>query len=391
MKTVALGGVAQFIRGVTFKPTDVADEPAQDLVGVMRTKNVQEELDLSDVIYIPKALRQRPDQTIRFQDTLISSANSWEIVGKCCWVPELSGSFVIGGFITGIRVTSEHLDARYLYRWLSSSWTQSLLRSTANQTTNIANLNLRRCEALEIPLPSLIEQRRIVEILDQSASLRAKHRQVRDHLDELGQSIYLDMFGDPLTDSPSQRSLGEVGEIVTGNTPSRAVARNYGDDGIEWIKSDNLGGTFATTAGERLTSIGQRTARVVPSGSVLVTCIAGSPNSIGKASLVDRDVAFNQQMNAIVPSAAINGRFLLEQLRAAPNLIRRKSTSGMKGLVSKSTFASIQVHVPPLDRQRRFAELAHDIDRMRAQEAIASTVIDRFNDSLQTRAFSGEL
>lgn len=147
MKTVALGDIPSFIRGVTFKPGDVLDRPIETSVGVMRTKNVQVELDTSDILQIPRDLVRRPDQYLRRGDVLVSSANSWNLVGRCSWVPELAAPAAIGGFVTALRVASDQLEPRYLYRWFSSPRTQAEVRNSANQTTNIANLNLKRCQA----------------------------------------------------------------------------------------------------------------------------------------------------------------------------------------------------------------------------------------------------
>jgi len=183
--------------------------------------------------------------------------------------------------------------------------------------------SLQVLKEVEIPKPPLAEQRRIAAILDQADALRAKRRRVLAHLDSLTQSIFHDMFGDPLTNSRGlpRSSIGSVAPVLTGNSPSRAEAGNFGDE-IEWIKSGNLGGAVATRSEEWLSERGRATARVAPPGPILVTCIAGSPASIGKASLVDREVAFNQQINAILPSSQVDSTFVLGQLKAAPELVR---------------------------------------------------------------------
>lgn len=191
MKTVPLESVATFVRGVTFKPADKSTTG----VAVMRTSNVQERLDLSDVIRIPAELVKRDDQYLRHGDTLISSANSWYAVGRACWVPEPSEPMAIGGFITALRTTSTDVDAKYLYRWFTTPSTQATLRSFSNQTTNIANLNLRLASKMPVPIPSLNEQRRIAAILDHANALRAKRRQVLAHLDALPQAIFHEVFG----------------------------------------------------------------------------------------------------------------------------------------------------------------------------------------------------
>ena len=193
-----LGDVASFIRGITFKPSDIVPVGSPGSVACMRTKNVQSELDLSDVWGIPESFVKRADQYLLTGDLLVSSANSWNLVGKCCRVPQLHWPATFGGFISVLRGDPSQIEARYLYNWFSSPRIQVTVRSFGQQTTNISNLNVGRCLRLCLPLPSLPEQRRIAEILDKADALRAKRRAALAHLDTLTQSIFLDMFGDPV-------------------------------------------------------------------------------------------------------------------------------------------------------------------------------------------------
>lgn len=206
--------------------------------------------------------------------------------------------------------------------------------------------------------PSIEEQQKIVEQRDLQELIQQKRERQRELWAELEKSFFIDMFGNPFTNPkglPMAR-LGDVAEILTGNSPSRADESNFGSD-IEWIKSNNLGGRIATAAEEWLSESGKQKARIAPAGSVLVTCIAGSPESIGKCSLVDRDVAFNQQINAILPSENLSAEFILMQLKTFPELVRQKSSGGMKGLVSKSQFSEIEILNPDPILMKKFIDI----------------------------------
>ena len=283
------------------------------------------------------------------------------------------------------------LDRGYLAHYLSQS---SMVDFAASRTSgaNLPRLSPTVLAQFPIPLPPLSEQRRIAAILDHADALRAKRRRVVADLDALTQSIFHDMFGDPMTNDRSLplTAIGDIAQVVTGNSPSRADAANFGDD-IEWIKSDNLGGATVGTADEGLSEQGRRKARTAPSGSILVTCIAGSRGSIGKASMVDREVAFNQQINAILPSTRVDAAFLLGQLKTAPELVRSKSTGGMKGLVSKSAFQSIEVLAPPIEAQREFSSRVAAVGRHQVSVQHALAADDELFSSLQARAFDGRL
>ena len=295
-------------------------------------------------------------------------------------------------FVRILRTDSEAVDPRYAFHFLRTRTFRDALGPFIRGAT-IQNLSVAAAfDVVQIPTPALVEQRRIAGILDQADALRAKRRQAVAYLDDLTRSIFMDMFGDPLSNRRelARAAIGDVSTVVTGNSPSRADATNFGSE-IEWIKSDNLGRWTAATAEEGLSAKGREKARIAPAGSVLVTCIAGSPKSIGKASIVDREVAFNQQINAVLPSPELEPTFLLAQLKTAPGLVRGKSTGGMKGLVSKSAFESIEILVPPVERQRQFVERNGRVMRQEARLESARIAGEALFESLQSRAFLGEL
>ena len=154
---VRLGDIAEIVRGVTFKPDQVTNADDPEGVVCLRTKNVQSTLDISDLIYTPERAVKNAAQWVRPGDIVISSANSWNLVGKCSWVGTLDFQAAIGGFIVLMRTNSSEIHARYLYRWFSSHRVPPLVRSFGQKMTSISNLNLSRTLALEIPLPPLPE------------------------------------------------------------------------------------------------------------------------------------------------------------------------------------------------------------------------------------------
>lgn len=292
-----------------------------------------------------------------------------------------------------IRARPDVADQRYLLHYLRQDHVRAEGERKMTGSAGQRRVPLHFLSTLPVPLPSVGEQRRIAAILDQADAVRAKRRSSLTRLNDLGRAAFLEMFGDPLGNPRGWRKmrLGDVGEVITGNTPPRSVETNYGA-GIEWIKSDNIntGAYYATGASERLSLSGESVARTAHPDSILVTCIAGSPGSIGNAAMLDRKAAFNQQINAVVPRNC-NPHFLYAQLRVGKKMVQEMSTDGMKGLVSKSRFEQIQVIAPPPALQARFAEKILMIERTRCAAGEALEVIDALFASLQDRAFRGEL
>ena len=283
------------------------------------------------------------------------------------------------------------VDARYGYHAARSL--TPLLEHFAPSTT-VKIVKKSAFAEFQIPLPPLAEQKRIAGILDAADALRAKRREALGQLDTLLQSTFLDMFGDPVTNPMGwdTSALGEVGEVITGNTPSRKHPEYYGED-IEWIKSDNINDPsfVLTEAEERLSVAGKAVARTSPRGSILVTCIAGSPSCIGNAAIADREVAFNQQINAFVPGERIALWFAFGMFWVGKRLVQSASTSSMKGMVSKSAFSAISIPIPPTSLQSRFDAIGESVEHQKASQRAHLAELDTLFTSLQSRAFRGDL
>lgn len=355
-------------------------------------------IDLSSVDNATKAVsavtqvvgREAPSrarQLVAAGDVLVSTVRP--NLNAVAMVPsEFDGATASTGF-TVLRPV-EGVCGRFLFHWVrSSAFVGEMVRKATG--ASYPAVSDRIVKDSRIPLPAMEEQRRIAAILDHADALRAKRRRILAHLDDLNQSTFVDMFGHPVTGSRCPRAaVGSIAEVRTGNSPSRAIPENFGD-AIEWVKSDNLAGGFVERASEGLSARGKSVARIAPAGSILVTCIAGSAASIGRAAVADREVAFNQQINAVLPSGDIHPYFLLTQFKVAPDLVRAKSTGGMKGMVSKSAFQAIEILLPPLGDQREFAKRMERVFALRARVEGLVRLDDELFASLQSRAFKGEL
>ena len=338
------------------------------------------------------ACRARRVDQVAGGETLILNAahSSTHVASKTYYADDkVTGSLATGEWLM-IRWDHEVADPRYGNHWINSPEIRFRLRRLVNGI----HLYPKDVSRLHIPLPPLPEQKRIAAILDAADNLRAKRRESLAQLDTLLQTTFLDMFGDPVTNPMgwSTSAIGELGEVITGNTPSRKNPEYYGD-AIEWIKSDNINDpSFTLTkADERLSKYGRSVARIAPEGSILITCIAGSPSCIGNAGIADRDVAFNQQINAFVPSKHIDMWFAFSFFLVGKRLVQMASTNSMKGMVSKSAFSGIEVPLPPLDLQRRFATIVESLERQKTRLRNHLTELDTLFASLQSRAFNGEL
>lgn len=351
---------------------------------------------MRDVVFVPSELVRREEQRVREGDIVISSANSWSLVGKCCWVPSLSGAYAVGGFVTGLRVTSEHLDSRYLYLWLSSPRIQAALRNTANQTTNIANLNLRRCEELPIPLPPLAEQRRIATILDHADSLRTLNQKTTEHLSDLSQALFVESFGDDLDNQSAP--LEDLASVSSGITKGRKTSDSTRP--VPYLAVVNVqAGYLALDPIKEIDATDAEIARYALAAGDLVLTEGGDPDKLGRGTLWRNELPLCLHQNHIFrvrvsQDAKLEPEYLSAFMasRTARSYFLRaaKQTTGIAS-INMTQLRGLPVFVPPIADQKHYLDRVAAVSRQLHTCTVRSFEVEALFTSLQSRAFSGQL
>lgn len=210
-----------------------------------------------------------------------------------------------------------------------------------------------------------------------------------DMLEDLIKARFVEMFGDPRSNpfGFEKMILKDTCKIITGNTPSRAIDEYYGEF-IEWIKTDNIvsGLLYPTKAIEGLSEKGVKIGRTVDKDSILMACIAGSIASIGRVCITDRRVAFNQQINAIIPQK-YNIHFLYVLLQISKDYLVEDINMALKGILSKSKLEEKEFVVPPKELQEQFADFVNQVNKSKVvvQKSLDETKM--LFDSLMQKYF----
>ena len=253
----------------------------------------------------------------------------------------------------------------------------------------IPHIYFRDYKDEEFDLSSLDEQAGIVKTLNGVVDVIEKRRQQLSNLDVLIKARFVELFGDSKVNPYgfNKVRLKDSCEIVTGNTPSRTVDDYYGDY-IEWIKTDNIMAEmmYPTRATESLSEVGLKVGRYVEKGAILMACIAGSVASIGKVCITDRQVAFNQQINAIVPKK-YNALFLYVLLQTSKDYLVEELNMALKGILSKPKLGEKTFILPPMDQQNDFAAFVAQIDKSKAVVQKALDEAQTLFDSLMQQYF----
>ena len=161
-----LGDVCSFERGITFPSSAKCTIKQPGMIACIRTANVQDNLELDDLWYVGNEyIKGNTEKLVRKNDIIMSSANSRELVGKVSYVHDLTEQMTFGGFVLNIRA-NECILHFFLFLILRTLYLKGYYLTIATQTTNIANLNTKILGNIEVLLPPLTEQVRIINTVN---------------------------------------------------------------------------------------------------------------------------------------------------------------------------------------------------------------------------------
>jgi len=393
-----LGDVADFIRGITYKPNDLVDNFSEGSIVCMRTANVQVQLKQDDLLSVPANLVKNKDKFLIEGDILVSTANSWNLVGKCCWIPKLEYSATAGGFISILRANQEKLDQRYLYHWFNSPNTQLLARNCGRQTTNISNMDLDRCLSIKIPLPPLAEQRRIASILDQADELRQKRQQAIEKLDQLLQAEFISKFHQKNFPAFNVSDLLENEKSMrTGPFGSQLLHSEFVDEGIHVLGIDNAVQNSFNWAKPRF--INEEKYKdlkryTVKPRDVIITIMG----TCGKCAVVPEDIptAINTKHLCCITldQRKCNPEFLHSYFLLHPtarNYLESRAKGAIMSGLNMGIIKELPVELPPIEMQNEFSKLKQKVILQKTLMIEELSKLNELFQSLQNQAFSGTL
>ena len=126
--------------------------------------------------------------------------------------------------------------------------------------------------------------------------------------------------------------------------------------------------------------------RIVDEDAILMACIAGSIASIGRVCITDRKVAFNQQINAVIPNH-YDVRFLYVLLQISKGYLVEEINMALKGILSKSKLEDKVFYVPPMELQEQFATFVSQVDKSKAAGQKSLEEMQLLFDSLMQQYF----
>ncbi len=324
-------------------------------------------------------------------------------MGKVAIVPEGIKDGVINQALLKMTPSSS-VDIKYLKYWVESDSFQNILSANTHGAAikNVASVKVLK--DLKIPLPPLKQQKRIAAILDKSVKLRRKRQQAIQLADEFLRAVFLDMFGDPVSNPKGWEVWPiKVGiESIKSGWSAKGESYPCDSDGIGVLKiSAVTSGVFSPYENK---SIDRST---IPSGKKLLfprkgdlifsrantrelvaaTCIV--QESRGDVFLPDKLWLIKTNLERFLPEFL---NYMIWQPRFKDALTSQATgTSGSMLNISKAKFENTAAIFPLLDMQKKFKEIYWRVQATIAKANSSGDCLSNSFNSISKKAFSGQL
>lgn len=290
----------------------------------------------------------------------------------------------------GALLPNDNCDVTYLFYYLKSIKEELIGKGVGGAQPNISGGIIKD---LQIPLPPLPQQQKIANILDAADALRQKDKALLAKYDELTQALFLDMFGDPVSNPKGLKKvkMDKLMKIVRGGSP-RPID-NYLGGTYPWIKiGDATKGDdiYLNSTREHITKDGLKKTRLLPVGSLI---FANCGVSLGFARIINFEGCIHDGWLAFsdFDEEKLNKIFLLKALNSITKYFRDTAPDGTQPNLNISIMKNFELIIPPVREQEKFEKILQTI---LTQKAIAQKSLEKsealFNSLLQ-KAFKGEL
>lgn len=291
-------------------------------------------------------------------------------------------------------------DYQYVYYALSNMYDKLVsLKNGGAQP----NLNVGVLKAFEIPFPDLETQYKISKIISAYDDLIENNQKQIKLLEEAAQRLYKEWFVDlrfpryedlEIVDGVPQgwakKKISDLGEIITGKTPSTSKEQYYGGD-IPFIKIPDMhNSVYPITTETTLTTEGANTQKnkFIPKNGIMISCIA----TVGLVNIAVELCQTNQQINSIVLNDEQDLYYIYSTMKKLKTLLEGVGSNGATMTnVNKTKFGNLEVLYPSEDLRKDYFDYCSPIFRKIYSLSMSIKRLSQARDCLLPKLMSGEL
>ena len=340
--------------------------------------------DYKGQLFKPKKYTNQPTRLVEEGDILLGIRAT---IGNFAFADK---EYCIGRGVAGIRVNAELADKNYIKRVVENELNKIL--HTASGST-IKGIKKEDLTDMIINLPPLATQKKIAAILDEADKLRQLGKQLIEKYDALTQSLFLDMFGDPVTNPKGWEKIpmSSLMKIVRGGSP-RPIDKFLGGT-YPWIKiGDATKGNdiYLESTKEHIIEEGLKKTRLLPKGSLI---FANCGVSLGFARILTFEGCIHDGWLAFseIDNKKLNEIFLLKALNSITRYFRETAPDGTQPNLNIGIMSKFEIILPPVELQNKFEKSLFEIEAQKAQAQQSLQQAGNLFNSLLQKAFKGEL
>ncbi|MFG0850625.1 restriction endonuclease subunit S [Pseudomonas sp. FYR_2] len=316
-------------------------------------------------------------------------------IGRACIFPEDMGRCVTVVDICIVRPDSERVDNRWLMHLINSERFRNQIDRHVTGTTR-QRISRGNLAGLEIPLPPLPEQKRIAAILDKADAIRRKRHQAIQLADDFLRTVFLDMFGDPVT-NPKGWEVKPLGQISTFENGDRSSAYPSGDDlvseGVLFLSTKNIVSDTLRLEScqyiteDKYTALSRGKAR---KGDLIIT-LRGTLGSCCVFDCEHEKAFINAQMMIIRPGAGIGNIFLHDLLvsKAIKNHLQGIGQGAAVPQLTAKQLKELMLPIPPIQEQKRYENIRGSV--LASIKKMQSESEESLFKAITQKAFTGQL
>ncbi|MXS82014.1 restriction endonuclease subunit S [Nitrosomonas oligotropha] len=287
---------------------------------------------------------------------------------------------------------------KYLYYALLQKVPEFLNMATGGAQPNISQSLIRETEIL---LPSLEEQKRIAAILDKADAIRRKRQQVIALTDQFLRSVFLDLFGDPVTNPKGWKTipLDEIADIHSGITKGRKIREQVLTE-IPYMRVANVQDGYIQLDDVATIAISdeEKERYLLMKHDILLT-EGGDPDKLGRGAVWQAQIDPCIHQNHIFRVRIRNDEEFMphylstligSQYGKRYFLIAAKQTTGI-ATINKTQLKEFPVLVPSIQLQKKFSNIVEKIEFQSQKITGNRLMMEKLFVSLTQRAFRGEL
>ncbi len=395
-QTVLLGDIADVLNGAAFSSRDfITKEQASDRdlpVFKMGNLAIGGGLRKGKDDYIPAGKLEKLQRQITQQFDILmcmtDMKSSMNLLGYSGQIKD--EKFAVNQRVGIIRPRRNKVNPTFLYYYLNSPDFIQRIRSTANSGVQV-NLSTSAIRTAQIDLPSKEEQEFIANTIGTIDEKIELNRQMNETLEQMGQVLFRHYFIDNLeAEKWEDGIISDLGEVITGKTPSKSKTEYYGSD-VMFLKVPDMHGQSIVIKTEDNLSVAGADAqpkKYIPKWSTCVSCIA----TVGVVSLAGDTLQTNQQINSVIPKSEEYAIFNYYLLKSKSELLKTMASGGSATPnLNKGHFEKVSIVLPPDDILKAFHDEARGILEMVYENTRQIQTLTTLRDSLLPRLISGKV